>query len=109
MPPIRDKTVHFPGGFLVVPPCRFPVAPLSVSIIGENAGNLLKFGSLSPEGRTRNAGRMAVEAIVLFRPGESATDSWKFGSLSRRLAQIKLIFSSDKDGKAAHTATRTAE
>ena len=75
VPPIRGKMVHFPGKN------------------GENGGkinissgkvpgicrNTVHFPLIE---RTRNAGRMAAEAIVLFRPRESASDSRKFGSLS---------------------------
>ena len=48
MPGISAKTVHFPPWPAWAPAPQAPLAALSVSTLGESAGNFRENGSLSP-------------------------------------------------------------
>ena len=64
VPLIHGNLVHFPGKDGRGMQAEWPQKRLSYFIPGESAADSWKFGSLSPIGRTKNAGRMTAEAIA---------------------------------------------
>ena len=64
---------------------------------GESATVSRQIDSLSPEGRERNAGRMAVEPRARLYHGKSATVSRKISSLSPKKTDVRLPDQYDRE------------